>query len=303
MANPLVRNRPPQVRETDGHYQSEPLVTLDCVIERVTYHNADTGHAVVKVMPADVKDKDKADRITVIGAFQSPQEGECLRVYGTWVKHPKWGSQLKAERYETLRPATAAAMEKYLGSGMVKGIGPKMAERIIKKFGDDAFDVIENHPDKLATVQGIGEKRVEMIQKTWHEQKEIRNVMTFLQSHGITPTYALKIYKKYKDRSIEIVEQNPYQLASDIWGIGFKSADKIAQNLGMALDSPARLEAGLVFVLNDQMDSGGHCFLPREELIQKACTILLPEVAPDGDEPPDNALVVRAGQKIGRAHV
>ena len=121
---------------------------------------------------------------------------------------------------------------------MVKGIGPKMAERIIKKFGDDAFDVIENHPDKLATVQGIGEKRVEMIQKTWQEQKEIRNVMTFLQSHGITPTYALKIYKKYKDRSIEIVEQNPYQLASDIWGIGFKSADKIAQNLGIALDAP-----------------------------------------------------------------
>lgn len=293
MPNPLVRNKP-YVREESTPYASEPIAVLDCIVERVTYHNSENGYSVLKVYPADVKDKVKADVIPVIGSFQSPKEGECLRIYGTWTKHPQHGSQLKAERYETLRPATAAAMEKYLGSGMVKGIGPKMAERIIKKFGDDAFDVIENHPDKLATVQGIGEKRVEMIQKTWQEQKEIRNVMTFLQSHGITPTYALKIYKKYKDRSIEIVEQNPYQLASDIWGIGFKSADKIAQNLGMALDSPARLEAGLVFVLNDQMDSGGHCFLPREELIRKACEILLPQVAPEGDEVPDVDLTLRA---------
>ena len=135
-----------------------------------------------------------------------------------------------------------------------------------------------------------------MIKAAWDEQREVREIMLFLQGHGVTPTYAVKIFKFYKERAIEIVERNPYQLATDIWGIGFKSADKIAQNIGIAPDAPERLEAGLIYVLNDQMESGGHCYLPREELIKKACEILLPQTAPDGDEEADQALYPPRGR-------
>lgn len=279
-------------RDENGY--SVPLDTLECVIERVTFHNAENGYSVVKVLPSDVKDKVKADLITVLGNFTNPLAGESLRLHGQWIKHPQYGHQFKLEYYETLRPATAAAMEKYLGSGMVKGIGPVMAKRIVSKFGDKSLDVIENTPQKLLGVSGLGAKRIDMIAKAWQEQREVREIMLFLQGHGVTPTYAVKIYRQYKERSIEVVEQNPYQLATDIWGIGFKSADKIAQNIGIAPDSPARLEAGIVYVLNDQMESGGHCFLPRDELIQKACEILLPQTSPEGDEPAQKEIVARA---------
>jgi|GEM_PF-949452 ATP-dependent exoDNAse (exonuclease V) alpha subunit/intein/homing endonuclease len=290
MPNPLIREK----RDEDGY--TVPLDTLECTIERVTFHNAENGYSVVKVMRADVKDKDrdKVDLVTVIGNFSNPIVGESLRIHGTWIKHPQFGHQFKSERYETLRPATAAAIEKYLGSGMVKGIGPVMAKRIVAKFGDKALDVIETTPEKLTKVSGLGEKRVEMIKKTWQEQRDVREIMLFLQGHGVTPTYAVKIYRHYKERAIEVVERNPYQLATDIWGIGFKSADKIAQNIGIAENAPERLEAGIVYVLNDQMESGGHCYLPREELIKKACEILLPQTAPDGDTPAPRDLTARA---------
>ncbi|GAB4456654.1 MAG: hypothetical protein OHK0029_15010 [Armatimonadaceae bacterium] len=290
MPNPLIR----EPRNEDGY--SVPLDTLECTIERVTFHNAENGYSVVKVMRADVKekDRDKVDLVTVIGNFSNPLVGESLRLHGTWIKHPQYGHQFKLERYETLRPATAAAMEKYLGSGMVKGIGPVMAKRIVAKFGDKALDVIENTPEKLTRVSGLGEKRVEMIKKAWQEQRDVREIMLFLQGHGVTPTYAVKIYRHYKERSIEVVERNPYQLATDIWGIGFKSADRIAQNIGIAEDAPERLEAGIVYVLNDQMEGGGHCYLPRQELIKKACEILLPQTAPEGDEPASRDLAARA---------
>ena len=271
------------VREDNGDEGSgyQPLATLDCIIERVTFHNQENGYSVVKV--SDVNAKSRAARedvITVLGAFTNPIVGESLRCFGEWIKHPQYGHQFKLERYETIRPATAAAIEKYLGSGMVKGIGPQMAKRIVAKFGDETLDVIENTPKKLTGVSGIGEKRVGMIQAAWEEQREIRAIMLFLQGHGVTPTFAVKIYRHYKERSIEVVEQNPYQLATDIWGIGFKSADKIAQNIGIAPDDPKRLEAGLVYVLNEQMDGGGHCFLPEDDLLKAACEILEAEHAP-----------------------
>jgi ATP-dependent exoDNAse (exonuclease V) alpha subunit/intein/homing endonuclease len=289
MPNPLIRERRP---EPDG-YQT-PLATLECIIERVTFHNAETGYSVVKVMQADVKDKVKADLIAVIGNFNNPVVGESLLLKGQWVKHPQFGQQFKMESYETLRPATAAAIEKYLGSGMVKGIGPVTAKRIVAKFGDKTLDVIEEKPEKLLAVSGLGEKRIEMIKAAWEEQREVRRIMLFLQGHGVTPTYAVKIYRFYKERAIEVVEKNPYQLATDIWGIGFKSADKIAQNIGIAPDAPERLEAGLVYVLNQEMEGGGHCFLMRDDLIKKACEILLPQTAPDGDEPSDKESIARA---------
>lgn len=282
MPSPLIRERRPNL---EG-YQA-PLAELECTVERVTFHNSENGYSVVKVLPLDVKDKMKADVITVLGAFTNPVVGESLKLYGEWIKHPQYGHQFKLERYDTLRPATAAAIEKYLGSGMVKGVGPVMAKRIVAKFGEKALDVIEETPEKLTQVSGIGEKRIGMIKAAWDEQREVRNIMLFLQGHGVSPTYAVKIYRYYKERAIEVVEQNPYQLATDIWGIGFKSADKIAQNIGMALDAPERLEAGLVYVLNQEMDGGGHCFLMEDDLLKKSCEILLPQTAPEGDEEAD----------------
>ena len=286
MTNPLLRERPDN---GDGTYQT-PQAVLECVVERVTFHNTENGYSVVKVTPAEAETKKgsggskakfvKDDVITVLGNFTNPVVGESLRLHGQWIKHPQYGSQFKLERYETLRPASAAAIEKYLGSGMVKGIGPAMAKRIVQKFGEDALNVIENTPKKLTKVSGIGEKRVDMIKAAWDEQRAVREIMLFLQGHGVTPTYAVKIYRHYKERSIEVVESNPYQLATDIWGIGFKSADKIAQNIGIAPDAPERLQAGLVYVLNQEMESGGHCFLLEDDLIKKSCEILEAEHAP-----------------------
>jgi exodeoxyribonuclease V alpha subunit len=278
MPNPLSRNR---VREDGGGGYGGEMAVLDCVIERVTFHNAENGYSVVKVTDAQAKSRAaREDVITVLGAFTNPVVGESLRCFGQWVKHPQFGQQFKLERYETVRPATAAAIEKYLGSGMVKGIGPVMAKRIVEKFGEQALDVIEESPEKLAKVSGLGEKRVGMIKAAWDEQREVRTIMLFLQGHGVSPTYAVKIYRTYKERSIEVVEQNPYQLATDIWGIGFKSADKIAQNIGIGKEDPKRLEAGLIYVLNQEMDGGGHCFLPEDDLLKKACEILEADLAP-----------------------
>ena len=277
-------------RPGDGQDYSAPLAVLECVVERVTFHNTENGYSVVKVTPAEAEIKGKGEKtkgkfvkddvITVLGNFTNPTVGESLRLHGQWIKHPQYGSQFKLERYETLRPATAAAIEKYLGSGMVKGIGPQMAKRIVAKFGEDALNVIENTPKKLTHVSGIGEKRIDMIKAAWDEQRAVRDIMLFLQGHGVTPTYAVKIYRHYKERAIEVVENNPYQLASDIWGVGFKSADKIAQNIGIAPDAPDRLEAGLVYVLNQEMESGGHCFLLEDDLLKKAGEILEVEQAP-----------------------
>ena len=287
MPNPMSSGRVREEQQQEGY--SAPMASLECIVERITFHNEANGYSVLKVVPAEAKGRAKGDVIPVLGSFSNPVVGESLRLHGTWIKHPQYGSQFKSERYETLRPATAAAIEKYLGSGMVKGIGPVMAKRIVAKFGENALDVIEETPEKLTQVSGIGDKRIDKIKAAWDEQREIRAIMLFLQGHGVTPTYAVKIYRHYKERAIEVVEKNPYQLASDIWGIGFKSADKIAQNVGIAADAPERLEAGLVYVLNQEMESGGHCFLTEDELIKKACEILLPQTAPEGDEEADRS--------------
>ncbi|MGC4047396.1 MAG: helix-hairpin-helix domain-containing protein [Armatimonas sp.] len=272
----------PRVNEEPAQYQ-KPLDVLECLIERVTFHNEENGYSVLKVLPSDVRDKVKADLIPVIGNFPNPVVGESLKIYGWWDKHPQHGRQFKAEKYEVLRPATAAAIEKYLGSGMIKGIGPKTAQWMVKKFGEKALDIIEHRPDKLTEVKGIGAKKAELIQKAYTAQKEIAEIMKFLVGHGITPTYAVKIYRHYKERAIEQVEKNPYQLATDIWGIGFKSADKIARGLGVAYDAKERLEAGLVYVLNQEMEGGGHCFLPENKLLETAAENLY--LKPEDSEP------------------
>jgi len=246
-----------------------PLDTLEGTLERITFHNEENGYTVARLLPPNARDV-----ITVLGNFSNPVVGESLLCRGTWGRHPQWGRQMQVISYEVVRPATAFAIEKYLGSGMVKGVGPVTAKRIVAKFGDEALDIIEHKPRKLLDVPGIGEKTLTRITEAWKDQREVKNIMLFLQSHGVSPAYAVKIYKAYGGKSIEVVEKNPYQLASDIWGIGFKSADKIARAIGIEEDDPRRIEAGVVYVLNEAVESGGNAYLTDKELEQKAGEIL-----------------------------
>ncbi len=192
---------------------------------------------------------------------------------GEWANHPKFGEQFKAVYCECCTPATSAGIQKYLGSGLIKGIGPVMAKRIVAQFGDDTLEVIENEPDRLTQVEGIGEKRIDMIKQAWEEQKEIRQVMLFLQGHGVSATYASKIFKTYGNDSIQVVQENPYRLATDIFGIGFVTADRIAQKLGFSPDSEFRIQAGILYVLH-QLSDEGHVFYPKPELVFKCAEIL-----------------------------
>jgi exodeoxyribonuclease V alpha subunit len=192
---------------------------------------------------------------------------------GEWGHHPKYGEQFKLVFCQTTTPATVYGIEKYLGSGLVKGIGPVMAKRIVKRFKEETLNVIEADINKLIEVEGIGKKRMGMIRKAWEEQKEIRTVMIFLQSHGVSSGYAAKIFKQYGNGSIEVVKENPYRLATDIFGIGFITADKIAEKLGLAKDSPLRAEAGILYVLH-QLSDEGHVYYPYDPLIAKSQEIL-----------------------------
>jgi exodeoxyribonuclease V alpha subunit len=260
-------------RQNPDHGQQpvNPLEVVTGILERVTYHNEENGYTVGRLAVEGAR-----DLLTIVGSFSNPVVGECLVCEGRWMAHREYGRQLSVERYSVSKPATAFAIEKYLGSGLIKGIGPVMAKRMVDLFNLETLDIIENDPRKLLRVEGIGEKRIGMIQKAWHEQREIRNVMLFLQSHGVSATFAVKIYKTYGDRSIVVVEENPYRLAQDIWGIGFKTADKIAQQMGIAPDSERRLEAGLVYTLSEATEFG-HMYLPEPKLLQSASAILTVE--------------------------
>lgn len=244
------------------------LTDLQGQIERITYINEENGYTVAKV-----KVYNRNDLVTVVGNILSPTPGEVIKMKGEWVNNPKYGEQFKVVHYKSLVPASVSGIEKYLGSGLIKGIGPIMAKRIVKKFGKDTLDVIEDDIQKLSEVDGIGERRIDMIKSAWAAQKEIREVMVFLQSHGVSSGYATKIFKQYKDQSIEVVKENPYRLATDIFGIGFLTADKIAEKIGIAKNSELRAEAGILYVLN-QLSDDGHVYYPYELLIKKCQEIL-----------------------------
>ena len=244
------------------------LTDLSGQIERITYTNDQNGFTIARV-----KVHGQRDLVTVVGHLISPAPGEILNMRGEWVNHPRFGEQFKVVEFKTAVPATVYGIQKYLGSGLIKGLGPVMAGRIAKKFGEQTLDVIENETEKLAQVEGIGKKRIAMIKKAWDEQKEIRDVMLFLQSHGISSGYATKIFKQYGNRSIAVVTDNPYRLATDIFGIGFVIADSIASKLGFPEDLPFRIEAGILYVLN-QLSDEGHVFYPYEPLIKKSQEIL-----------------------------
>jgi len=244
------------------------LTELQGQIERITYTNEENGYTVAKV-----KVHGRHDLVTVVGNLLAPSPGEVMKMTGEWVNNPKYGEQFKIAHYKSVVPASVSGIEKYLGSGLIKGIGPIMAKRIVMKFGKDTLDIIEQDIEKLAEVEGIGEKRIEMIRRAWAEQKEIREVMLFLQGHGVSSGYATKIFKHYKDQSIEVVKTNPYRLATDIFGIGFLTADKIAEKLGIEKNSELRAEAGILYVLN-QLSDDGHVYYPYEPLIKKCQEIL-----------------------------
>ncbi len=203
----------------------------------------------------------------------SPTPGEIVKMIGEWQNHPKFGQQFKVTSYSTESPATVHGIRKYLGSGLIKGVGPRIAERIVRKFGDKTLDVIEENIESLTEVEGIGQKRINLIRKAWDDQKEIREVMIFLQAHGVSSGYAAKIFKQYGNEAIKMVTENPYRLATDIFGIGFITADKIAEKLGFAKDSPLRASAGVLYVLN-QLADDGHVYYPYQPLIEKSAEIL-----------------------------
>ena len=246
-------------------------VELNGQIEHITYFNEETGYTVARV-----KVHGQWDLVTVVGNMMSPLPGEILKMKGEWSSHPRFGEQFKVHTYRVEVPATIYGIQKYLGSGLIKGLGPKMARRIVDKFGKKTLDVIEHQIQRLAEINGIGKKRIAMIQKAWIDQKEIRDVMLFLQSHGVSSGYATKIFKQYKDQSIAVVKQNPYRLAMDITGIGFVIADRIAGQLGFPKNSPQRAEAGAIYVLQNLSDEG-HVFYPREALVQKCVAMLAVE--------------------------
>lgn len=246
---------------------------LKGVVERITYENEENGFSIIKI-----KSKGFPDLVTVVGKLAAVNVGSIISLKGEWKVDSKYGRQFAAQDYRETMPATIAGIEKYLGSGLIKGIGPVYAKRITGRFGEDTLRVLEEESDYLTEVDGIGTKRVEMIKKAWQEQKEIKNVMLFLQSNGVSTAFAVKIFKTYGSESIKIVKANPYRLADDIWGIGFITADRIAQQMGFDRNSYARCRSGLIYILNE-LANEGHCYATRDQLFAEAGKILELELA------------------------
>jgi exodeoxyribonuclease V alpha subunit len=244
------------------------LTELCGQIEKITFTNEENGFTIARV-----KVRGSHGLVTVVGTMMSPMVGEILEMRGEWSTHPNFGEQFKVLEYKTKVPVTTYGIRKYLGSGMIKGLGPVMAGRIVDRFGKKTLDIIENDIQRLAEVEGIGKKRIAMITGAWDEQREIRDVMLFLQSHGVSSGYAVKIFKQYGNQAIAVVKDNPYRLAGDIFGIGFVTADQIAAKLGIAQDAQIRVEAGILYVLN-QLPDEGHVYFPYEPLISKSGEIL-----------------------------
>lgn len=242
--------------------------TVNGSVERITFHNEQNGYTVLKLRLAGY-----GEAVTVTGHFSAVSPGESVRLKGLWTSHPQFGDQFKAIEYEITRPATVAGIQKYLGSGLIKGVGPVTAKRIVDHFGEQTLEVIENEIARLIEVKGVARKRIEMVQSAWEEQRTIKEVMIFLQGHGVSTHFAVKIFKHYAKDSISIVEQSPYRLAAEVYGIGFRTADQIARNIGIAVDAEARLRAGLQFVLMKATEQG-HCYLPDEELVIRAGEVL-----------------------------
>jgi exodeoxyribonuclease V alpha subunit len=245
------------------------LAVIEGVLERITYANEENGYTVARVDTG----RGSGDLLTVVGSLLGAQPGESLRMEGRWGSHPQYGKQFTVENYTTVLPATVQGIRRYLGSGLIKGIGPRIAERIVDHFGVETLDIIEQKPSRLIEVPGLGPKRTRLIGTAWEEQKAIKEVMIFLQGVGVSTSIAVRIYKKYENASISVVKNQPYRLAADVWGIGFLTADRIAQAVGIPRDSPERVMAGLQYALSQSTDQG-HCYLPEDRLIADAVKLL-----------------------------
>ncbi len=241
---------------------------LEGQILKVKYSDSETGYAVLS-MEID----GERNTVTAVGNIVSPTPGERLSIRGEWTKHPKFGAQFKVETFAVKNPVSAKGIENFLGSGLIKGIGPKMASRIVEQFGTASLEIIENSPEELNKIEGVGPKRIKMIKEAWDEQKHIRDLMIFLQAYGVGTGTAVRIFKKYGQGSISVLKKNPYALASEVFGIGFRTADDIAEKLGFEKNSPVRIKAGIVFVLNRLSDEG-HTYYPEKMLNQKSREIL-----------------------------
>lgn len=251
------------------------MENLNGSVEHITFYNPENGYSVLRLKPEHGRPP-RASReglVTVTGNLPQLSVGEHLRLQGEWINHPRHGLQFQAQICEQALPASAAGIRRYLGSGLVRGIGPRLAERIVARFGAGTLDVIEHQPERLLEVPDIGPKRAGLISAAWQEQRQVKEIMLFLHSYGVSTNLAVKIYKQYGDQALLVVKSNPYRLAQDIYGVGFKTADRIAQALGLPADHPGRLEAGLLYVL-DQAGNEGHVFVPQDELTSRAASLL-----------------------------
>ncbi len=237
------------------------------IVDRITFQNEENGYTVARLQ---VEGQRGGEPVTIVGETLSMNPGESVVLEGEWTTHKQFGQQFKISSYQMIHPSTVEGMRRYLGSGLIKGVGPVTAKRIVNHFGEESLAVIESDPERLAEVEGLGPKRAKLIVKAWAEQQEIHNVMLFLQSHEVGTGYAVKIWKKYGQEAVSMIQDNPYRLAVDVWGIGFLTADRIAQKMGVPAHSDRRIQAGLQHVLHEAADKDGHVFLAEEELIE-AC--------------------------------
>ena len=245
-----------------------PTTNLRCVVERITYQNPENGYSVLKV-----RVKGYSDLVTLVGSLLEVPVGSVLLCRGEWKVDKRYGSQFVAATWEETMPATVYGIEKYLGSGLVKGIGPRFARAIVQRFGTETIDIIETEIERLYEVPNIGRKRVAKIRESWEKQKDIKNVMLFLQGYGVSTAYAAKIYREYGKESIDKVRENPYRLADDIWGIGFKTADGIAAKMGYEKEDPRRCRSGILYTLG-QLSDEGHVYAGEEQLVKTAGQLL-----------------------------
>lgn len=250
------------------------MIKLRCVVEHITYQNQENGWSVMKV-----KVKGYDNLVTLTGSLLDVPVGSVLLVDGDWRIDPRYGQQFVAQSWTEVMPATIYGIEKYLGSGLIKGIGPVYAKAIVSRFGLETINVIENDIERLLEVPRLGRKRMEKIRESWEKQKDIKEVMVFLQGYGVSTAFAAKIYRKYEKESIAKVKENPYQLADDIWGIGFKTADSIASKMGYEKNDPRRCRSGILYTLNELAEEG-HVYAEPEQLVDAAVKLLEAEESP-----------------------
>ena len=248
--------------------EKDPLVELEGQIHKIKFSSNDTGYSILSMHITGHKDP-----VIAVGNILSPSPGETLKLSGQWSTHPKFGKQFKVETYAIKNPSSIQGIENFLGSGLIKGIGPKMAERIVKQFGKDSLEIIDHHPEELNKIDGIGPKRISKIKEAWDEQKHIRDLMIFLQAYDIGSGQAIRVFRRYGQGAIPVLKENPYKLASEVFGIGFRTADNIAEKLGFEKNSPVRAEAGIIFILN-QLSEEGHVYYPFGKLTEKCKEIL-----------------------------